>query len=133
MTWVVSPSPRSSGAVETNPNYELRKRTLRFGLPAPLFTINMDAGHGGASGRHDHWKEVATDYAFVLWQLGLLPLTFTFLGLMWCWMNRAERRWVSVLGGALALGLSLLRRGAMGLGDVKPAKRKGGRPFKVSR
>jgi tetratricopeptide (TPR) repeat protein len=40
----------------------------------------------------------------VLWQLGLLPLAFTFLGLMWCWMKRAERRWVSVLGGLLVAG-----------------------------
>jgi Tfp pilus assembly protein PilF len=40
----------------------------------------------------------------VLWQLGLLPLTFTVLGLMWCWMNQGERRWASVLGGALVAG-----------------------------
>jgi Tfp pilus assembly protein PilF len=40
----------------------------------------------------------------VLWHLGLLPLTFTFLGLMWCWMKRAERGWAATLGGALVIG-----------------------------
>src|SRR5690554_468358 len=31
-----------------------------------LFNINMDAGHGGASGRFEALKEVAKDYAFLL-------------------------------------------------------------------
>ena len=31
-----------------------------------LFHINMDAGHGGASGRFDRLKEVAEEYAFIL-------------------------------------------------------------------
>jgi oligopeptidase B len=34
-----------------------------------LFKINMDAGHGGASGRYDYLKETALDYAFILAQL----------------------------------------------------------------
>lgn len=33
---------------------------------ALLFHINMDAGHGGASGRFEALKEVAKDYAFLL-------------------------------------------------------------------
>ena len=32
-----------------------------------LFAVNLDAGHGGASGRFDHLKEVALDYAFAIW------------------------------------------------------------------
>ena len=32
-----------------------------------LLRINMEAGHGGASGRFDFLKEVALDYAFALW------------------------------------------------------------------
>ena len=36
-----------------------------------LFQINLDAGHGGASGRYDHLREIAFDYAFVLTQLDL--------------------------------------------------------------
>ncbi len=31
-----------------------------------LFKINMAAGHGGAAGRFDHLKEVATNYAFTV-------------------------------------------------------------------
>lgn len=32
-----------------------------------LLKINMEAGHGGASGRFDFLKEIAFDYAFALW------------------------------------------------------------------
>ncbi len=35
-----------------------------------LLKINMDAGHGGASGRFDFLKEVALDYAFALRAVG---------------------------------------------------------------
>ena len=31
-----------------------------------LLHTNMDAGHGGASGRFEALKEVAMDYAFIL-------------------------------------------------------------------
>ena len=34
-----------------------------------LFRTNMEAGHGGASGRYDYLKEAAFDYAFLLTQL----------------------------------------------------------------
>ena len=37
---------------------------------APLcLKINMDAGHGGASGRFDFLKEIALDYAFAIWTM----------------------------------------------------------------
>jgi oligopeptidase B len=35
-----------------------------------LLKINMDAGHGGASGRFDHLKDPALAYAFAIWSLG---------------------------------------------------------------
>jgi protease II len=35
----------------------------------PLFKVNMDAGHGGASGRYDYLREIAFDYAFILTRL----------------------------------------------------------------
>lgn len=36
-----------------------------------LLKTNMGAGHGGASGRYDYLREVAFDYAFMLWQMGI--------------------------------------------------------------
>lgn len=36
-----------------------------------LFKINMGTGHGGASGRYDHLREIALDYAFILDQFGI--------------------------------------------------------------
>lgn len=35
-----------------------------------LLRTNMDAGHGGASGRFDSLKEVAEEWAFALWVMG---------------------------------------------------------------
>ena len=31
-----------------------------------VFRVNMEAGHGGASGRYDYLRETAFDYAFIL-------------------------------------------------------------------
>jgi oligopeptidase B len=36
-----------------------------------LLTINMDTGHGGASGRFDRYKETALEYAFMFDLLGI--------------------------------------------------------------
>ena len=36
-----------------------------------LLKVNMGAGHGGSSGRYDALKDIAFDYAFMLWQMGL--------------------------------------------------------------
>ncbi len=36
-----------------------------------LLKMNMGAGHGGKSGRFDSLREVAEEFAFVLWQLGM--------------------------------------------------------------
>jgi oligopeptidase B len=36
-----------------------------------LLKVNFGAGHGGFSGRYDALKEVAFDYAFMLWQMGV--------------------------------------------------------------
>ena len=36
-----------------------------------VFKCNMDAGHGGASGRYDHLKEQALVTSFVLDQMGI--------------------------------------------------------------
>ena len=41
-------------------------RALKTGDNLVLLKTNMDAGHGGASGRFDRLKEVALSYAFAL-------------------------------------------------------------------
>ena len=46
--------------------YVARLRALTGGAPATLFKINLDAGHGGASGRYDHLRDIAFDYAWIL-------------------------------------------------------------------
>ena len=47
-----------------------RLRTLATSDNAVLFKIDMASGHGGPSGRYDYLREIAFDYAYVLWQLG---------------------------------------------------------------
>jgi oligopeptidase B len=51
--------------------YVARLRALKTDTNPLVFKINMAAGHGGSSGRYDRLKEVAFDYSFVLWQLGV--------------------------------------------------------------
>ena len=41
-------------------------RELKTNDTQLLFKINLEAGHGGASGRFESLKEVATEYAFLL-------------------------------------------------------------------
>ena len=53
--------------------YVAKLRTLKKNDAPLLLHINMDAGHGGASGRYDYLKEIALDYAFLLTQLGVSP------------------------------------------------------------
>ena len=48
-----------------------RLRELKTGANELLLKINMGAGHGGKSGRFESIREVAEQYAFVLWQLGV--------------------------------------------------------------
>jgi oligopeptidase B len=52
--------------------YVAKLRTLKRNNTPLLLHINMDAGHGGASGRYDYLKEIAFDYAFLLTQLGVV-------------------------------------------------------------
>ncbi|WP_246153351.1 S9 family peptidase [Terriglobus albidus] len=51
--------------------YIAKLRTLKNNGTPLLLETNMDAGHGGASGRYDYLKEIAFDYAFLLTQLGV--------------------------------------------------------------
>jgi oligopeptidase B len=52
--------------------YVARLRTLKTDANPLLLVTNMQAGHGGASGRYDYLKEIALDYAFVLRELGVV-------------------------------------------------------------
>lgn len=38
-----------------------------------LLCVDMTAGHGGRSGRYQRYHETAREYAFLLWQVGLVP------------------------------------------------------------
>jgi len=51
--------------------YVAKLRTLKTDKNVLLLKTNMAAGHGGSSGRYDHLKEIAFDYAFILTQLGV--------------------------------------------------------------
>lgn len=51
--------------------YVAKLRALDTSKYPLLLEVNMNAGHGGASGRYDYLKEVAFDYAFILTQLGV--------------------------------------------------------------
>ena len=46
-------------------------RTMKTDNNPLILKTNMGAGHGGSSGRYDYLREVAFDYAFMLWQMGL--------------------------------------------------------------
>jgi oligopeptidase B len=51
--------------------YVAKLRTLKTDNNPLLLKTNLDAGHGGASGRYDYLKEIAITYSFVLSQLGI--------------------------------------------------------------
>ncbi|MBS1803131.1 MAG: S9 family peptidase [Acidobacteria bacterium] len=51
--------------------YVAKLRTLKTDSNPLLLVTNMEAGHGGASGRYDYLKEIAFDYAFLLRELGV--------------------------------------------------------------
>jgi oligopeptidase B len=51
--------------------YVAKLRALKKDNNCVLFKVNMDAGHGGASGRYDYLREIALDYAFLLTQSGI--------------------------------------------------------------
>lgn len=53
--------------------YVAKLRATKTDSNVLLFEINMDAGHGGSSGRYDYLKETAFDYAFLLSQLPGFP------------------------------------------------------------
>ncbi len=55
--------------------YVAKLRTIKTDATPLLLHINMDAGHGGASGRYDYLKEIAFDYAFLLRELAVVKVS----------------------------------------------------------
>jgi oligopeptidase B len=51
--------------------YVAKLRAAKTDHNTLVLKTNMGAGHGGASGRYDHLKEAAFDYAFILTQMGI--------------------------------------------------------------
>ena len=51
--------------------YVARLRAAKTNDAVLLLKTNMGAGHGGASGRYDAYKDTAFDYAFILSQFGI--------------------------------------------------------------
>jgi oligopeptidase B len=51
--------------------YVAKLRTLKSNDAPLLLHVNLDAGHGGASGRYDSIRELAMDDAFLLRELGV--------------------------------------------------------------
>jgi oligopeptidase B len=50
-----------------------RLRALKTDRRPLLFSVDLHAGHGGKSGRFQHNRETAREYAFLLWQAQALP------------------------------------------------------------
>ena len=72
-TMLVKTSLNDSQVMYWEPaKYVAKLRTLKTDSNPLLLHCNMDAGHGGASGRYDALTEAAFDYAFLLTQLGLV-------------------------------------------------------------
>ena len=51
--------------------YVARLRTLKTDKNPLILKCNMDAGHGGASGRYEALREKAYELSFILTQLGV--------------------------------------------------------------
>jgi oligopeptidase B len=51
--------------------YVAKLRSLKTDKNTLILRCNMDAGHGGASGRYDSLRETAAEYAFMLSELGI--------------------------------------------------------------
>ena len=49
-----------------------RLRELKTDAHELILKTNMGAGHGGKSGRFESLRETAEEFAFILWQLGLV-------------------------------------------------------------
>ena len=56
--------------ITSRPNRSRKLRATKTDTNPLVFRINMEAGHGGKSGRFEQYRSRAEYYAFMLWQLG---------------------------------------------------------------
>ncbi|MHB1937742.1 MAG: S9 family peptidase [Acidobacteriaceae bacterium] len=74
-TMLVKTSLNDSQVMYWEPaKYVAKLRRMKTDHNLLLLHTNMQAGHGGASGRYDYLKEIAFDYAFLLWQLDVVTI-----------------------------------------------------------
>ena len=74
-TMLVKTSLNDSQVMYWEPaKYVAKLRSVKTDDNLLLLHTNMQAGHGGASGRYDYLKEIAFDYAFLLWQLNVVQV-----------------------------------------------------------
>ena len=55
-------------------NWVAKLRALKTDSNPLVFRVNMEASHGGKSGRFQQYQETAGQYAFMFWQAGLVPV-----------------------------------------------------------
>ena len=71
-TMLITTSLNDSQVMYWEPaKYTAKMRVTRTDRNPLVLKINMGAGHGGASGRYDAYKEQAFNFAFILSQLGI--------------------------------------------------------------
>ena len=71
-TMLITTSLNDSQVMYWEPaKYTAKMRVTRTDNNPLVLKINMGAGHGGASGRYDAYKEQAFNFAFILGQLGI--------------------------------------------------------------
>jgi len=71
-TMLITTSLNDSQVMYWEPaKYTAKMRATRKDNTLLVLKTNMGAGHGGASGRYDAYKEQAFNFAFILWNLGI--------------------------------------------------------------
>ena len=65
--WPPAACPTRASPIGSRPSGSPSCATTPPASAPILLKINMEAGHGGASGRFDFLKEIALDYAFAVW------------------------------------------------------------------
>ena len=68
-SWPPAACPTRASPIGSRPSGSRGCASRTTGDAPILLKINLEAGHGGASGRFDFLKEIALDYAFAIWAI----------------------------------------------------------------